>query len=148
MKLRAEASKVGDAGRLEVGFYTSLAGPIRDILSVFARQHAQLDINIIEDRRSTLLPLLESGAVDVAVMLGDAAYREYAHKFLWSERVMVALPKTHKLAQSDCVYWTDLKNERFIMSQYDPGPEIQDVLLNKLSSPGSRLTCSPSCPRL
>jgi DNA-binding transcriptional LysR family regulator len=56
---------------------------------------------------------------------------------LWSERVMVAFPKTHALAHRDFVYWTDLKNERFVMSQCDPGPEIQSILLNKLSSPGN-----------
>ena len=57
---------------------------------------------------------------------------------LWSERIMVAFPKTHPLAVRDFVYWTDLKNERFLMSRRDPGPEIQDILLNKLASPGDR----------
>jgi DNA-binding transcriptional LysR family regulator len=51
---------------------------------------------------------------------------------------MVALPKDHSLANREFVYWTDLKNERFLMSCRDPGPEIQDVLLSKLSSPGDR----------
>jgi DNA-binding transcriptional LysR family regulator len=62
---------------------------------------------------------------------------------LWSERIMVALPKHHRLAAREFVYWTDLKNERFLMSRRDPGPEIQDVLINKLTSPGDRPHIKP-----
>lgn len=36
------------------------------------------------------------------------------------------------------MYWTDLKNERVLMSQRDPGPEILDILLSKLTAPGER----------
>jgi DNA-binding transcriptional LysR family regulator len=57
---------------------------------------------------------------------------------LWSERIMVVLPETHRLAERDVVYWTDLRNERFVISHRDPGPEINDVLLNKLAAPGDR----------
>lgn len=137
IKDRARAGKAGYAGRLELGFYTSLAGPLKDVLSIFARLHAQVDINITEDSRSSLIPLLDHGAIDIIVVLGDAGYRDYAHMNLWSERIMVALPITHALAHRDFVYWTDLKSEHFVMSQCDPGPEIQSILFNKLSSPGN-----------
>ena len=51
---------------------------------------------------------------------------------------MVALPEDHPLASNEIVYWTDLKGETFLLSQRDPGPEIQDILVAKLSSPGDR----------
>lgn len=34
------------------------------------------------------------------------------------------------------IYWTDLKRERFLLRERDPGPEIQDILMAKLVSPG------------
>jgi DNA-binding transcriptional LysR family regulator len=55
---------------------------------------------------------------------------------LWSERIIVALPEDHPLAANEIIYWTDLKRERFLLSERDPGPEIQDILVAKLSSPG------------
>lgn len=61
IKDRAMAGKAGNAGRLELGFYTSLAGPLRDTLSEFAQQHTQVDINITEKSRSSLIPLLDRG---------------------------------------------------------------------------------------
>lgn len=71
--------------------------------------------------------------------IGEAfEYATRRHMRLWSERIMAAFPKDHPLAVRDFVYWTDLKNERFRMSRRDPGPEIQDVLINKLTSPGDR----------
>jgi DNA-binding transcriptional LysR family regulator len=139
MEARARAGKHGDAGRLEIGFYTSLStGALRDTVLSFANQHPQVDVNIVEGARATLIPLLDRGVIDIVVVLGEPAYTDYAHLGLWSERLMVAFPKDHALAAREFVYWTDLKNERFLMSRRDPGPEIQDVLINKLTSPGDR----------
>lgn len=139
MENRARAGKRGEAGRLEIGFYTSLStGTLRDTIFTFAEQHAQVDVNVTEDARATLIPLLDRGVIDIVVVLGEPNNTDYAHMSLWSERIMVAFPKTHPLAVRDFVYWTDLKTERFLMSRRDPGPEIQDILLNKLASPGDR----------
>jgi DNA-binding transcriptional LysR family regulator len=144
METRAKAGRRGDAGRLEIGFYTSLStGALRDTVLTFANQHSQVEVNIMEGARATLIPLLDRGAIDIIIVLGEPAYSHYAHMSLWSERIMVAFPKDHPLAARDFVYWTDLKNERFLMSRRDPGPEIQDVLINKLTSPGDRPHIKP-----
>ena len=136
MESYAKASRVGDAGRLQIGFYTALSGRLRDTVFSFARQHPELEINMIEDDRSALVHLLDRGAIDIVFVLGEPVYRGYAHLSLWSERIMVAFSKMHPLAERDFVYWTDLKNERFVLSLHDPGPEIEDVLLRKLALPG------------
>jgi DNA-binding transcriptional LysR family regulator len=139
MEIRAKAGKRGDAGRLEIGFYTSLSsGALRDTVLTFANGHPDVEVNIIEGARACLIPLLDRGAIDIVVVLGESNHADYAHMRLWSERIMAAFPKDHPLAARDFVYWTDLKNERFLMSRRDPGPEIQDVLINKLTSPGDR----------
>lgn len=143
MERRARDGRRGDAGRLEIGFYTSLAGSLRDVVFAFAEQHSRVDVNATEESRSALIPLLDRGAIDVVVVLGEPSYPDYAHMSLWSERVMVVLHQSHSLAAREFVYWTDLKTERFVMSQRDPGPEIQDILLNKLGSPGDRPYIKP-----
>lgn len=144
MEIRAKAGKRGDAGRLEIGFYTSLSiGALRDSLLTFVKQHPDVEVNVVEDARASLIAQLDRGAIDIVVVLGEPAYTDYAHMSLWSERIMVAFPKDHSLAARDFVYWTDLKNERFLMSRRDPDPEIQDVLINKLTSPGDRPLIKP-----
>lgn len=139
MEQRARLGKAGDAGRLQIGFYTSLStGAFVDAVCGFAEQHIKADINIIEESRSSLIPLLDRGAIDLAIVLGDPTYQDFAHMSLWSERLMVGVPKDHFLAERKFVYWSDLKNERFLVSSRDPGLELEVLLLNNLASPGNR----------
>jgi DNA-binding transcriptional LysR family regulator len=70
----------------------------------FKQPHEHIDVNMIEDYRSALIPLLDGGAIDIAVVLGEPSYQDYAHLNLWSERIMVAFQKTHWLAKRDLVY--------------------------------------------
>jgi DNA-binding transcriptional LysR family regulator len=139
MQSIGKAGGLETAGRLQIGLYTSLtSGALGESLCDFARQYQGIDINVIEDDRSSLFALLERGSIDMAVVLGELRYETYAQRSLWAERVMVALPKSHYLAERDFLYWTDLKAEQFLVSRHDPGPEIEDIVLSKLSSPGDR----------
>jgi DNA-binding transcriptional LysR family regulator len=139
MKDCARNGKRGHASRLEVGFYTSLStGSLRDSILAFANQYTSVDVNIVEDARDMLIPLLDRGAIDIVIVLGEPTYVGYSHLALWSERILVALPKEHSLASREFVYWTDLKSERFLVSRRDPGPDIEDLILNKLTAPGDR----------
>ncbi len=70
----------GDAGRLEIGFYTSLStGALRDTILAFASQHPAVEINIIEGARASLIALLDRGAIDILIVLGEPSHRDYAH---------------------------------------------------------------------
>jgi DNA-binding transcriptional LysR family regulator len=51
---------------------------------------------------------------------------------------MVALPEDHRLSANEAVYWTDLRTETVLLSQFDPGRELEDLLISKLVSPGDR----------
>ena len=51
---------------------------------------------------------------------------------------MLALLEGHPLAGKDVVYWTDLRGETVLLSQYDPGRELEDLLMSKLVSPEDR----------
>ncbi len=56
MENLAKAGKRGDAGRLEIGFYTSLSsGALRDTSLAVASEHPAVEINIIEGARASSL---------------------------------------------------------------------------------------------
>lgn len=133
----AKAVGRGDAGYLTIGFYTSLsAGNLRASLVEFGRRFPQVEISTIEGSRSRLFDGILTGTVDIAIVTGEPASDCNRSMVLWSERIIVALPEGHPLAANEIIYWTDLKRERFLLSERDPGPEIQDILAAKLSSPG------------
>jgi DNA-binding transcriptional LysR family regulator len=103
-----------------------------------ARRFPQVEIRTVEGARTSLFAGLERGTLDAAIVTGEPTAREGKAMALWSERIMVALPEDHPLAANEIVYWTDLRGATFLLSQRDPGPEIQDILLAKLASPGDR----------
>ncbi|RTM08829.1 MAG: LysR family transcriptional regulator [Hyphomicrobiales bacterium] len=137
MMASAKAAGRGEAGRLAIGFFTSLsAGNLRASLMEYARRFPQVEIRTVEGARASLFAGLEHGTLDVAIVTGEPAVRTGGAMALWGERIMVALPESHPLAANEIVYWTDLRGETFLLSQRDPGPELGDILLAKLASPG------------
>jgi DNA-binding transcriptional LysR family regulator len=133
----AKAVGRGEAGYLAIGFYTSLsAGNLRASLVEFGRRFPQVEISTFEGSRSLLFDRIQNGTVDIAIVTGEPASDCNRSMVLWSERIIVAMPEDHPLAANEIIYWTDLKRERFLLSERDPGPEIQDILVAKLSSPG------------
>ena len=76
--------------------------------------------------------------LDVAIVTGQPAVGASGAMVLWDERVIVALPESHRLAANEIVYWTDLRGETFLMSQRDPGPELRNILSAKLASPNTQ----------
>lgn len=131
------AVRRGEAGHITIGFYTSLsAGNLRATLVEYARRFPQVHISTVEGSRARLFGGIENGTIDIAIVTGERAPAGGHSMMLWSERVIVVLPEDHPLATNEIVYWTDLKRERFLLCERDPGPEIHDILVAKLASPG------------
>lgn len=140
---RAHSAGRGEAGRLAIGFYTSLsAGNFRASLMDFRQRFPQIEIEMIEKSRPRLVTALRNGVVDIAIVTGAAPLPECLAAVLWSERIMVALLENHPLANKEAIYWTDLKAERVLLSRRDPGPELEGLIAAKLASPGDRPTIS------
>lgn len=123
---------------LRVGFCTSLsAGGLRTTLLDFHHRFPQFRLTMLERRRSRLSTKLQNGTLDVVISTGKLP-KESKSIPLWSERVLIALPEDHRLADRETVYWTDLPSETLLMSQYDPYWEFEDLVTSKLISPEAR----------
>ena len=124
---------------LAVGFCTSLtAGNLRASLLDFRQRFPKIELATVERRRTRLASALRNGVLDVLIVTGSIPLLNSKTKSLWSERVLVVLPEDHPLTAQEVVYWTDLRGETIILSQYDPGGEIEDLLFSKLVSPDDR----------
>ncbi|MFX9058246.1 LysR substrate-binding domain-containing protein, partial [Acinetobacter baumannii] len=81
----------GEAGRLTIGFYTSLsAGNLRATLLDFKQRFPQVELGTVERSRMQLVTSLRHGALDIAIVTGEAALESNNVLPLWSERVLVA----------------------------------------------------------
>jgi DNA-binding transcriptional LysR family regulator len=133
------SSGSGKAGRLAIGFCTSLtAGNLRATLLEFKQRTPQIELSIVERTRTLLAAALRNGVIDILILTGNTPLLKSKTKCLWSERVFVVLPKDHSLAAREVVYWTDLRDEIIILSEYDPCSELEDLLVSKLVSPSDR----------
>jgi DNA-binding transcriptional LysR family regulator len=135
----AKATQTSEAGRLAVGFCTSLsAGNLQASLLQFKQRLPQVELATVERSRTRLATALRNGVLDILVITGTVPLSDCKTMSLWSERVLVVLPQDHALTAGETIYWTDLRGETVLLSHYDPGRELQDLLVSKLVSPEDR----------
>jgi len=131
------AAGQGRAGGLRLGHNSSVsAGNLRATLMSWRQAHPDVEVECVEADRSVLLAGLDTGEIDMAILLGGAGRNGFRNETLWSERMLVALPASHPLAEHDLVHWTDLRCEEFHLPAADPGSEVRDMLLGRLSVSG------------
>lgn len=129
----------GETGHLTIGFCTSIStGNLRATLGEFKKRLPRIELATMERSRLRLMTALRSGTVDVVVSPGRMPSKDTKALPLWSERILISLPQVHGLAAREIVYWTDLRNETILLSQYDPGRALEDLLISKLVPPEDR----------
>jgi DNA-binding transcriptional LysR family regulator len=130
----------GHAGSLTIGLNSPVsAGNLRATLLAWEHDHPDVDLDGVEADRSTLLAGLNTGEIDVAILLGDVGFSGYRREVFWSERFLAALPADHPLADCESVQWTDLRYERFALPALDSGPDIRDTITGRLALTGLKL---------
>lgn len=135
----AKSNGRGETGRLSIGFCTSIsAGNLRATLTEFKNRYPQIELAMIERSRIRLATSLREGTTDILVVTGEVPLPNNDVRPLWCERILVSLPESHELAARPVVHWTDLRNETVLLSQHDPGRELEDILISKLVSPADR----------
>ncbi|GAA4708737.1 LysR family transcriptional regulator [Phytohabitans rumicis] len=108
------------AGRLRVGaFPTAVAALVPRALAAFRAAHPDVTLSLVEGRTPELLERLVAGDADVAVVSAppdrplDGARFDLHH--LLDERLLVAVPRGHRLARRRTVRLTDLTEESFVV---------------------------------
>lgn len=133
------AAGQGRAGGLRVGHNGSVsAGNLRATLMSWHEAHPDVEVECVEADRSVLLAGLDTGEIDMAILMGTPDLDGFRCEPIWSERILVALPMSHPLAGRDAVHWTDLRGEHFLLPAADPGSEIRDVILGRLAASGGK----------
>lgn len=134
----------GEEGVVRVGIFSSLAsGFLAQMLRTYSNRYPEVRIDIVEGAPSDHISEVRRQKLDVAFVTGAPTLTDCDAAQLWTENVFVVLPCEHSLAASTLIEWTDLRNEAFVVSEGDPGPEIRDFLIKKLADLGY----SPSIER-
>lgn len=132
----AQALASGHHGTLRIGFHASLAGgDLRAVLDSYRAAFPAVKLEALEGGRETLIGALDHDRIDLAIVAGDSASPALRSLTLWSEPLMVGLPSRHRLAQTDRLYWTDLRGLAFLVTQADPGSLISAMIAARMTGP-------------
>lgn len=131
------AIRAGNIGRFVLGFMTTISGgSLRAAFFEFNQSVPQWDFEGREASREELFHELERGIVDFVIVTGQVEREPFRRIPLWRERVLVAMPEAHPLAAKSALAWSDLQDQLIIQTRIDPGPELCDMLIARLSEPG------------
>jgi DNA-binding transcriptional LysR family regulator len=130
---RLRSRSRGELGLLTIGVHASpSAGNMHATLVDYHRRFPDVDVRTVDGSHERLLCDLASNAVDIAIMAGHATAWDDRMLPLWSERVIVAFPEHHPLGHNPRIRWADLTNEKLLVPQKGPGPELEELLVSKL----------------
>ncbi|MFF0466923.1 LysR family transcriptional regulator [Micromonospora zamorensis] len=107
------------AGRLRVGaFPTAVAALVPRALASFRSEHPEVALSLVEGLTPGLLERLVAGDADVAVVSAASDKPLDGDQFdlhhLVDETLLVAVPRTHRLAHRRTIRLRDLADESFI----------------------------------
>jgi DNA-binding transcriptional LysR family regulator len=113
------AIRDGGGGRLRVGaFPTAVAALVPQALAAFRDRHPEVALSLVEGLTPRLLGRLDAGDADVVVVSAppdqplDATRYQLHH--LLDERMLVAVPRMHRLARRRTVRLAELADDPFI----------------------------------
>jgi DNA-binding transcriptional LysR family regulator len=117
----------GESGQLRIGsFPTASARLLPPALAALSRTRPGVDIAVDEGEVATLLPRLENGELDIAIVYRyrsvPTGWPSLVETSLLSERLWVLLPSEHRIADESSVRFAALRQDRWVAPLADsPG---------------------------
>jgi DNA-binding transcriptional LysR family regulator len=112
----AQAATREPAGLLRIGCYPTLAAVLMPaIIGRLAQRFPKMKIEMIEGTEDELLPALERGDIEQALLFGEKLPDRIKRIVIERSEPYVLLPKAHPLARKRSVSLRELANEPFIL---------------------------------
>lgn len=129
----AQRAANGETGRLRVGFVEAAthSGILPDVLSFFRAHLPSVGLSLFELDALRQADAFQEGRIDVGILHApplDAA-RWLRVEPIYTERVILALPKAHALAARPRLQLASLANESFVAFPRVVAPEMYDEIL-------------------
>lgn len=129
----------GETGCVRIGIYSSIAsGYLTDLLQSYGERHQKVRIELIYGSADEHVAAIRQLRLDVAFLARTRDWTDCERAPLWYERVFLALPDSHRLADHDALTWCELTGETFMVSEAPPGEEVHAHLMRELTGFGGR----------
>jgi DNA-binding transcriptional LysR family regulator len=116
-------------GPVALGCYTSLASNVLPaVLEGMAGLHPKVDINITVGDHSDLLPALEAGTLDTAIVYDIGLPEHWEHRVIYKTEVMAVLARNDALSEKEDLDLADLAIRPLIMLNTSPSTEYTQLM--------------------
>ena len=129
----------GETGRLTIGFFVGgIQHGFTQWIRQFRQKYPSVTVSLIELNPVAQQTALVSGAIDVGFTrpVPSALRSELRSELLYSEELLVVLPRQHALAQASSILMRDLEGERFVMNERANSPAVFDRVLGLCADAG------------
>lgn len=124
----------GEAGRLRIGVHALIPGGfLAQLIAHYREKHPNIDLGITEGTAREAVAQLRASRLDVAFVANAPEIPDCHSRTVWTERVLVALPSSHPLAEQTRVVWPDLATETFLVRHAGVGPQVYDHIRLRLA---------------
>ena len=112
----AQRAGRGEVGRLAIGFLGAATfSLLPTILKVFRQRFPEVEIELHELKTSELVQALHQGRIHVGLLRMPVNDELLSVEPILQEKLVVALPEHHPLAEKPCVAFRDLAGEAFLL---------------------------------
>lgn len=122
----------GGMGELRIGVYALTAGWFLDrLLDQFHDTYPDIRLHITEATARDAEIMLRESRIDIAFMAQNHEISDLNSSVIWRDRLVVALPVMHPLAQEPHIEWRQLAAETFLVRHGGSGPQIHDLIVTR-----------------
>jgi len=119
-------------GPVALGCYTGLASNVLPaVLEGMAKLHPKIDISITVGDHSELLPALEDGSLDTAVVYDIGLSEDVERTLIYETEVMAVLAADDPLAREEDIELADLAGKPLIMLNTAPSTEYTQLMFSQ-----------------
>lgn len=83
--------------------------------------------------------MVREDRLDVAFMACTHKIPDMHSRIIWRDRLLLAMPEAHPLAQRDRITWQDLAAETFLVREGGAGPHVHDLIVLRAAGQGISL---------
>ncbi|WP_342724623.1 LysR family transcriptional regulator [Bradyrhizobium sp. B097] len=148
---RSQSSAKGMVGRLGIGFTesASFSTLVTSSLRRYRHDFPNVELSFEEARTAQLAELLRQGRIDVAFVRPPVTRgNDLTFRPLHSERMVVAVPKRHRLAGRRSLRLIELKGEEFILYPRATRLGLSDMILTACERAGFSPLIAQRAPQI
>ena len=102
--------------RLTIGAIPTIAPYLLPVLlQRFEKRHSGVEVTVHEDTTRNLIGAVVAGVLEVAIMSLPIDEERLVVEELWTEALLLALPRGHRLVRKKMIGMDDLRGERFLL---------------------------------